>query len=289
VKKSLIIYPLIAFTFFVGAQDDLILQKEYKDEIAKQADTYPIKIDNNNTLRSSFIEGSTHVIEIQFDQRSEEEITKEELSIIEDRLRSIIGVNFCKDGTNESAARNVGLSVEYRYLDKNTKPLHTVFFSQKNCDQLVMGDESDKTAEEIRIDMQIIALEKAGTGRVKVCELNPLDDVIKIGYSNETDKVASFYVSDEYMVNSVMMNLNKKKLKELRKLLLDADAIAKQNTMLDNLNLGEFHSNSGKVSLNSHKGILKGYFRSKNGRGSVKTLLDVTAIARCLSQVEPHL
>lgn len=75
----------------------------------------------------------------------------------------------------------------------------------------------------------------------------------------------------------------------MRTLLLEADAIAKENTMLDNLNLGEFQSNSGKVSLNSHKGILKGYFRSKNGRGSVKTLLDVTAIARCLSQVEPHL
>jgi hypothetical protein len=289
VKKSLIIYPLIAFTFFVGAQDDLMLQKEYKDEIAKQADTYPIKIDNNNTLRSSFIEGSTHVIEIQFGHRSEEEITKEELLIIEDQLRGIIGVNFCKDGTNESVARNVGLSVEYRYLDKHTKPLHTVFFSQKNCDQLVMGDESDKTAEEIRINMQIIALEKAGTGRVKVCELTPLDDVIKIGYSNEIDKVASFYVSDEYMVNSVMMNLNKKKLKELRTLLLEADAIAKQNTMLDNLNLGEFWSNSGRVSLNSHKGILKGYFRSRDGRGSMMTLLDVTAIVRCLSQVEPHL
>jgi hypothetical protein len=60
--------------------------------------------------------------------------------------------------------------------------------------------------------------------------------------SNETDKVASFYVSDEYMVNSVMMNLNKKKLKELRELLLDADVIAKENAMLDNLNLGEFQS-----------------------------------------------
>jgi hypothetical protein len=39
-----------------------------------------------------------------------------------------------------------------------------------------------------------------------------------------------------------MMNLNKKKLKELRELLLDADVIAKENAMLDNLNLGEFQS-----------------------------------------------
>jgi hypothetical protein len=29
-------------------------------------------------------------------------------------------------------------------------------------------------------------------------------------------------------------------LKELRELLLDADVIAKENAMLDNLNLGEF-------------------------------------------------
>jgi hypothetical protein len=74
-----------------------------------------------------------------------------------------------------------------------------------------------------------------------------------------------FYVSDEYMVNSVMMNLNKKKLKELLELLLDADVIAKENAMLDNLNLGEFQSNYGKLSLNSHKGALKGDFRFRNG------------------------
>lgn len=29
----------------------------------------------------------------------------------------------------------------------------------------------------------------------------------------KSDMAASFYVSDEYMVNSVMMNLNKKELK----------------------------------------------------------------------------
>jgi hypothetical protein len=91
------------------------------------------------------------------------------------------------------------------------------------------------------------------------------------------------------MVNSVMINLNKKKLKELRELLLDADVIAKKNAMLDNLNLGEFQSNYGKLSLNSHKGVLKGYFRSRNGRGSVMVVLNSTGIARCLSQVEPYL
>jgi hypothetical protein len=289
VKKSLITYPLIAFTFFVGAQDNMMLQKEYKEGIAKQANTYPIYIDDNNILRNSFIDGNTHVIEIQVNNRSKEEISKEELLKIEDQLLGTIGDKFCKEGTNESAARTVGLGVEYRYLDKNAEAFHTVLFSQEKCDQLAMVVVPDRTTKEIRIEMQIRALEKAGTGRVKVCELNPLNDVIKIGYSNETDKIASFYVSDEYMVNSVMMNLNKKMLKELRKLLLDADATAKENTMLDNLNLGKFQSNSGKLSLNSHKGALKGYFRSRNGRGSVVVLLDATEIARCLSQVEPHL
>jgi hypothetical protein len=277
------------FTFSAGAQDNLLLQQEYKDGIAEQANTYPINIDDNNILRNSFIDGNTHVIEIQVNHRSKKEISKEELLKIEDQLLGTIGVNFCKDGTNESAARTIGLSVEYRYLDKNAEPFHTVLFSQEKCEQLVKGDASGRTPEEIIIEMQIRALDKAGTGRVKVCELNPLNNIIKIGYSNETDKVASFYVSDEYMVNSVMMNLNKKKLRELSELLLDADVIAKENTMLDNLNLGEFQSNYGKLSLNSHKGALKGYFRSRNGRGSVMVMLDATGIARCLSQVEPHL
>ncbi|MFT5004150.1 MAG: hypothetical protein ACI9LE_001179 [Paraglaciecola sp.] len=288
-KTSLITFSLFVFTFSAGAQDNLLLQQEYKDGIAEQANTYPINIDDNNILRNSFIDGNTHVIEIQVNHRSKKEISKEELLKIEDQLLGTIGVNFCKDGTNESAARTIGLSVEYRYLDKNAEPFHTVLFSQEKCEQLVKGDASGRTPEEIIIEMQIRALDKAGTGRVKVCELNPLNNIIKIGYSNETDKVASFYVSDEYMVNSVMMNLNKKKLRELSELLLDADVIAKENTMLDNLNLGEFQSNYGKLSLNSHKGALKGYFRSRNGRGSVMVMLDATGIARCLSQVEPHL
>ena len=266
-----------------------MLQQEYKDEIAGQENTYPINIDDNNILRNSFIDGNTHVIEIQVNHRSKKEISKEELLKIEEQLLGTIGVNFCKEGTNESAARTIGLSVEYRYLDKNAEIFHTVLFSQIKCDQLSVGGAPGRTPEEIIIEMQIRALDKAGTGRVKVCELNSVDNKIKIGYSNEADKVATFYVSDEYMVNSVIMNLNNIKLKELRELLLDADVRAKENAMLDNLNLGEFQSNSGKLSLNSHKGALKGYFRSRNGRGSVMVMLDATGIARCLSQVEPHL
>jgi hypothetical protein len=289
VKTLLITFSFIVFTFSVGAQDNLMSQQEYKDRIAEQANTYPINIDDNNILRNSFIDGNTHVIEIQVNHRTKKEISKEELLKIEDQLLGTIGVNFCKDETNESAARTIGFSVEYRYLDKNAEPFHTVLFSQEKCEQLGMSDPSGITPEEIIVEMKIKALNKAGTGRVKVCELNPLNNKIKIGYSNETDKVASFYVSDEYMVNSVMMNLNRKKLKELRELLLDADVIAKKNAMLDNLNLGEFQSNYGKLSLNSHKGVLKGYFRSRNGRGSVMVVLNSTGIARCLSQVEPYL
>ncbi|MFQ3191105.1 MAG: hypothetical protein ACI936_002242 [Paraglaciecola sp.] len=288
-KTSLITFSLIVFTFFVDAQDNLMLQQEYKDKIAEQANSYPLNMDDNNILRNSFVDGNTHVLEIQVNHRSKEDISKEELLAIEEQLLDTIGLNFCKDGTKESAARTIGLSVEYRYLDKNAEPFHTVLFNQDRCEQLAMGVAPGRTPEEIRIDMQIRALDKAGTGRVKVCELNPLNDILKIGYSNETDKVAYFYVSDEYMVNSVMMNLNKKMLKDLRELLLYADAIAKENVMLDNLNLGDFQSNSGKLSLNSHKGALKGYFRSRNGRGSVMVLLDAAEIARCLSQIEPHL
>ncbi|MGK0304863.1 MAG: hypothetical protein ACI8UG_000607 [Gammaproteobacteria bacterium] len=288
-KKSLIIYALIAFAFNVGAQDNTLSQKQYKDGISEQASTYPIKIDDNNIIRRSFIDGDTHVIEIQVNHRTKEYIGKEELLNIEEQLLDTIGVNFCKDGTNESVARTVGISVEYRYFDKNAEPFHSVLFSQKKCNQLAMTYTPERITEEVSVEMKIRALEKAGTGRVKVCELKPLNDVIKIGYSNEADEVATFYVSDEYMVNSFMMNLNKKKLQELRQLLLNADKTAIENAMLDNLNLGEFNSNSGKLLLSSHKGALKGYFRSRKGRGSVRVLLDATEIARCLSQVEPHL
>jgi hypothetical protein len=289
VTKSLIIFTLIAFTFYVGAQDNLMLQKEYKDKIAKQAKTYPIKIDDNNILRKSFIDENIHVIEIQVNNRSKEEISKEELLQLEDQLLGTLGVNFCQDGTNESAARTIGLSVEYRYFDKNAEPFHSVLFSQKKCEQLAMTYTPERMTEEVSVKMKIRALEKAGTGRVKVCELEPLNGIIKIGYSNEADEVATFYVSDEYMVNSFMMNLNKNKLQELRQLLLNADKTAIENAMLDNLNLGEFNSSSGKLLLSSQKGELKGYFRSRQGRGSVRVLLDATEIARCLSQVEPHL
>ena len=145
------------------------------------------------------------------------------------------------------------------------------------------------TAEEIRTNMQIKALDKAGTGRVKVCELNPLNGMIKIGYSNESYKVATFYASDDYMINSTKMSLDKKKLRQLRELLLSADETAKANAMLDNLNLGKFQTNSGRLSLNSNEGTLMGNFRSKTAGGSVTLVLEATEIARCLSQVEPHL
>ena len=289
-KKLLTIYLLITSALSVGAQDNMLLQKAYKDEITKQENTYPIKIDDNNILRKSFIDGNTHVLEIQVNNRSKQDITKEELLKIEDQLLSTLGINFCKNGTNESAARTIGLSVEYRYFDKNAKPFHAILFSQEKCDQLAIINAPDRSTEEIRIiEMQIRALEKAGTGSVKICELNPLNNVIKISYSNEINKIASLYVSDEYMVNSVIMNLNKTKLQELRQLLLNADVIAKENAILDNLNLGEFKSYPGNLSINSHKGILKGYFTSKSGGGSVMVSLDSAAIARCLSQVEPHL
>jgi hypothetical protein len=289
VKKSLITFSFIVFTFSVGAQDNLKSQQEYKDGIAEQANTYPINIDDNNMLRNSFIDGNTHVIEIQVNHRSKKEISKEELLKIEDQLLGTIGVNFCKNGTNESAARTIGLSVEYRYFDKNAEPFHSVLFSQKKCDQLALTYTPERMTEKVSVEMKIRALEKAGTGRVKVCELDPLNGVIKIGYSNEADEVATFYVSDEYMVNSFIMNLNKHELQELRQLLLNADKTAIENAMLDNLNLGVFNSNSGKLLLSSHKGALKGYFRSRKGRGSVRVLLDATEISRCLSQVEPHL
>jgi hypothetical protein len=187
VSKLLIIYTLIAFTFYVGAQDNMMLQKEYKARIAKQANTYPIKIDENNNLRKSFVDGNTHVIEIQVHHSSKEEISNEDLLQIEDQLIGTLSVNFCLDGTSESAARTIGLSAEYRYFDKNAEPFHSVLFIQQKCDQLAIANSPNSNAEEIRIiEMQI---------------------------SNERGKFASFYVADEYMVNSVMMNLNKKTTK----------------------------------------------------------------------------
>ena len=85
------------------------------------------------------------------------------------------------------------------------------------------------------------------------------------------------------------MSLDKKKLRQLRELLLSADETAKANAMLDNLNLGKFQTNSGRLSLNSNEGTLMGNFRSKTAGGSVTLVLEATEIARCLSQVEPHL
>jgi hypothetical protein len=287
VKKALLVYPLIVFIFNVGAQDNNMLQKQYKDGVAGQSDTFPIKIDNDNIIRNSFIEDNTHVIEIQVNNRSKEEISKQEQSKIDTQLLGL-GVNFCLDGTNESTPRTIGLSLEYRYFDKNAEPFHGVLFSQQMCDKLAKA-KSERVAEEVKVDMKIRALDKAGTGRVRVCDLSPLNGMIKIGYSNEVYKIATFYVSDEYMVNSVIMNLNRKMLQNLRQLLIDADEKSKSNAILDNLNLGGFQTDSGRLSLNSHKGVLKGNFRSKTAGGSVTVSLDATEIARCLSQLEPHL
>jgi hypothetical protein len=55
-----------------------------------------------------------------------------------------------------------------------------------------------------------------------------------------------------------MMNLNKHKRQELRQLLLNAVKTATENAILDNLNLGEFKYNSGKLLLSSHKGAQNG-------------------------------
>lgn len=290
-KKAFVIFSLIAFIFKVGAQDNTLLQKEYKDRIAEQENNYPTQIGQNNTIRKSYMDGDIHVVEIQVDHLSKAEIGKQLLLKIENQLLDTLGASFCKDGTTESAARTIGLSSEYRYFDKNAERFHTILFTQAKCDQLAMdmANVPKNTAEEIRTNMQIKALDKAGTGRVKVCELNPLNGMIKIGYSNESYKVATFYASDDYMINSTKMSLDKKKLRQLRELLLSADETAKANAMLDNLNLGKFQTNSGRLSLNSNEGTLMGNFRSKTAGGSVTLVLEATEIARCLSQVEPHL
>lgn len=288
--KVLSILVLTAiFAASANSQGNSELLAQYKQEVANQAGAYPVTIAENNILINGYVEGNIHTLEIQVTHRLQSDINGPERERISKQLHSTLGVLYCNEGTPESIPRTIGISIRYQYFDKELDPFLSIVFSPENCAQKALENAPQKSIESVRLEMQIRALNKAGTGHVKVCDIEPYGGKIVISYSNENGKAAILSAFDEYFVNSITISLDNVKLPTFRQFLIDAEDKAKSNATLEHLNLSSFDAMLGKVSLTSHKGNLKGSFRSKTGVDSVYLSIDTARIVTCLDEVKPYL
>jgi hypothetical protein len=275
--------------FQVLAQDKANLLAQYKAEVQHQAGNYPIAINERNVLRAGYIENDTNVFEIQVVDRSASEINAEERTKIEKQLNETLGALYCRDGTNESIPRTLGLSIEYRYFDKLLAPFQSVTFSQENCDKALVSAPPKRTEQEVRVQMQIRGLQQIGTGSVNVCREHYYNGHVSIIYSNEIGETAIFLASDEYAVNIITIRLGKEEIVEFGTLINEAETKAARVPNLENVNLGKYNSGTGNVKLFGQKGNLKGYFTTNLGVDSVILNIDAKKINYCLSQITPFL
>lgn len=285
--KTKLFSLLLLLAFNVISQDKEVLLAQYKAEVLKQASAYPINIDERNILRNIYIKGNTHTLEVQVIDRFQADIRAEEKGNIEKQLRNTLGVLYCKDGTNESIPRTLGLNVEYKYLDKDLKLFHSIVFSQDNCDHATAT--AKKIEEEVRTELQIKELNLAGTGQVTVCRDSRYNGSITVFYTNEIEKRAVVYAADEYVVNTVALSLNKIQITQFSEQLLSAEIKAKESPNLEYINLGEYKAQIGSVIFLGQKGFLRGYFKSNTSVDSVILSIDAKKINHCLDQIEPFL
>ncbi|WP_100657050.1 hypothetical protein [Alteromonas flava] len=274
---------------FSHAQDKASLLEQYKAEAKRQAESFPIAINERNLLRNAFIEGTTHVFEIQVIDRLASDISDGEKAKIEKQLDGTLGALYCKDGTNESVPRTLGVAIEYRYLDKMLTPFQSVVFSQNKCDGVTAITMTDRTEDEIRVEMQIRELMKVGTGSVEVCKEYLGTGILSVSFSNEGPNRAVIWVSDEYIVNTIMFTLDKSQVIEFRETLNEAEIKAASAPNLENLNLSSFGAGASKVKLLGKKGQVYGYFTYAQTVDRVYLSLDAKTINHCLSQITPFL
>lgn len=284
---------LITLTFLLAgnvySQDKESQLAQYKAEVLKQAASYPVKINDRNMLRNGYIKGNTHVLEIQVIDRVGTEISEEERAKIDKQLNDTLGSLYCKTGTNESISRTLGLNIEYKYYDKALTPFHSVLFSQENCDNSLAKPANQRTEQEVRVAMQIRELEQVGKGTVTVCREKIYNGSINLLYTNEIEKRAVIFATDEYVVNTISISLNKTQIAEFSALITDAEAKAMKVPNLENVNLGDYLTRTGTVKLFGQKGKLKGFFAAVPGVDNVILSIDAKKISHCLSQIEPFL
>lgn len=288
IKRVLIIYVLLV-SGNVFSQDKEVQLAQYKAEVLKQAANYPVKINERNVLKNGYIKANKHVLEIQVIDRTAADISAEERAKIDEQLNDTIGALYCKNGTNESISRALGLAIEYRYYDKNLVSFHSISFSQETCDKSLASSTTQRTEQEIRVEMQIRELEHVGKGTVTVCRENIYNGAITLFYTNEIEKSAIIFASDEYVVNTISLTLNKAQIAEFSALIIDAEAKAARAPNLERINLGDYRTRTGTVKLYGQKGRLRGFFSAASGVDSVILSIDAKKINHCLLQINPFL
>ncbi len=286
-----IIFYLSAITlsFNTLAEVDLDLLTKYKVGILAQASGFPVKINERNIIRNGYIEGNTHILEIQVIDRASGDINDVEKGKIETQLRSTLGALYCKDGTNESLPRTLGLNIEYKYLDKDLEQFYSIVFSQENCNKAITTALPQRTEGDVRTEMQIRELNMAGTGTVTVCKEDLYNGSLTVFYSNESEKRAIVYAADEYVVNTVALSLNKAQIEVFGQQLLDAEVRANRSPNLENINLGKYQAQLGAVDFFGQKGNLKGLFKANTRVDTVILSLDARKINSCMAQITPFL
>jgi hypothetical protein len=135
---------------------------------------------------------------------------------------------------------------------------------------------------------EIKALDIAGEGSIKVCEMKNYNSSMHISYSNEFGKRIVIRVYDEYIVNSVSMYLDKKEANNFMQFIKRALEKSQKHPKLEKLSLGRFTSGKNWVQFTSRHGKISSFW-GNDWVDTVLTSIKVEEIFGCITYVEPHL
>lgn len=135
---------------------------------------------------------------------------------------------------------------------------------------------------------KINRLNSAGKGDSKVCTLGHSSKT-HVYYDNRSDNRLSLRTYDEYIVNSVHMNLNKSQANKFVSVLTEAQQKASENSDIESLDLGTFKADIGWVMLTSRYGRLSGFWGGKYSVDRVLLPLETGKLVSCIEKLIPYI
>jgi hypothetical protein len=141
-----------------------------------------------------------------------------------------------------------------------------------------------REAEAAKFGNKVNRLNLAGTGSVQACELKYSGSTISVSYHNDNGKRLSIHVYDEYIIDTVLSRMDAKETVDFKNFIEQATNRARDNSDLEDLNLGTFK----QLEMKSEYGKVRGYWRGSGG-GLVSTPIDAARLIHCIKMVQPHL
>ncbi|HGS5668023.1 TPA: hypothetical protein ACMDXT_000022 [Vibrio parahaemolyticus] len=207
------------------------------------------------------------------------------VALIQDEIEKETGVSFATAYNLKSDGyifESIGCDSFSTYSSNVAKARELEF---AKIDQERVKAEQKKTKE---LADKINRLNSVGKGDLKICSLG-YSNKTHVYYDNRRDKRISLRTYDEYIVNSVYMNLNKSQARKFVTVLKEAQQKAYENSDIESLQLGKFEAGTGWVMLTSRNGKLSGFWGSKYSVDRVLLPLYTDKLVPCIEKLIPYI